>query len=361
MKIIIISNVSRGLYLFRRELIEKLSQNNQVTILAKETGFVDEFKKMGANFINVDMNLHGTNPAEELKLYANYKRLLKELKPEVVLTYTIKPNIYGGMASSRLGIKYIVNITGLGSTVEGNGFSNKLMLKLYGYGIRKAHQVFFQNNANLKFMKDNGALKSPYQLIPGSGVNLERYKALDYPNGETVDFTYIGRVTKQKGIEQYLEAAKAIKNKYPFTRFHLCGKCDPEYENRIKELHDKGEIIYHGMINDISGMHAISWCTVHPSFYPEGMSNVLLESCACARPVITTNRPGCREIVDEGKNGYLVKEKDAQDLIEKIETFLKLPWEEKRKMGLEGRRKVENEFDRNIVINEYMKAIFDYN
>ena len=357
MKIVIISNISRGLYSFRRELIEKLAQKNEVTILATDTGHVSDFEAIGCKFVNVEMDRHGVNPVAELRLLSLYKKLLKETKPDVVLTYTIKPNIYAGMACASLGIRYIANVTGLGTAVENKSVVQSLMLKLYKHGLRKAQKVFFQNQSNMDFMLKRRVVRNNYELIPGSGVNLDQYSILEYPRGNTVDFTFIGRVTKQKGIEQFLDAAKAIRKEHPETRFHICGRCDKEYEDQIKQLNNNGTVIYHGLIDDISGMHAISACTLHPSFYPEGMSNVLLESCACARPVITTDRPGCREIVDEGMNGFLIKERDSNDLIEKVKEFLNLRWEERKEMGLIGRGKVEREFDRNIVIQKYLEEI----
>ena len=162
---------------------------------------------------------------------------------------------------------------------------------------------------------------------------------------------------KEKGIDQYLEAAKFIRAKHPETRFHVCGNCTREYENILKEQNDNGTVIYHGRISDVVGMHRISCCTIHPTYYPEGMSNVLLESCACGRPIITTNRPGCKEIVENGVSGFLVKQQDSQDLIKIIEKFLSLNREERLKMGLAARQKVEKEFDRNIVIKKYLEAI----
>ena len=357
MNIAIISNVTRGLYSFRKELIEILAGKYAVTILAADTGHTREFEDMGCRVIDVPMDRHGTNPVTELKLIYTYKKLLRELKPDVVLTYTIKPNIYGGMACAGLGVRQIANITGLGTAVENKSWTQKLMLMLYKRGLRKAQKVFFQNQANLDFMVKAGIVKDNYELIPGSGVNLKQYQALEYPNNETIDFAYIGRVVKQKGIDQYLDAAREIRSRHPETRFHICGRCDPEYEALIKELNDNGTVIYHGLIDDIAGMHAVSCCTLHPSYYPEGMSNVLLESCACARPIITTDRPGCREIVDDGVNGFLVRQKDSQDLIDKIERFLRLSWEDRKQMGLNGRAKVEKEFDRDIVIQKYLEAI----
>jgi len=356
--VLLVSNVSSGLLNFRRELIEELVKENKVVILAKNTGGVEECKAKGCEFHEFFMDTHGTNPIREFKLLSAYKKEIKNISPDVVLTYTIKPNVYAGMACASLGIPYIANITGLGTAVESSGMMQKITLPLYKYGLRKAKKVFFQNQANLDFMLSHKAIKSEYELIPGSGVNLERFPLLDYPEGDNVSFVFIARIMKEKGIDQYLEAAKYIKAKYPQTVFHVCGNCSDEgYAKLLKELNDNGTIIYHGKISDVVGMHKVSCCTIHPTYYPEGMSNVLLESCACGRPIITTDRPGCREIVDDGVNGFIVKQKDSHDLIEKIENFLSLSSEERKNMGIAGRKKVENEFDRNIVTQKYLEAI----
>jgi galacturonosyltransferase len=183
------------------------------------------------------------------------------------------------------------------------------------------------------------------------------FHVFDYPDNETVDFVFIARIMKEKGIDQYLEAAEHIQKEHPETRFHICGKIGPNYEDKIKGMHHKGIIIYHGPVEDMTEIYKMSACTIHPTYYPEGMSNVLLESCACGRPIITTDRSGCREIVEDGVNGFVVKQKDSQDLIEKINKFLLLSWDERKKMGLAGRTKVEQEFDRNIVVDKYMREV----
>jgi galacturonosyltransferase len=162
---------------------------------------------------------------------------------------------------------------------------------------------------------------------------------------------------KEKGIEQYLDAAVYIKKKYPYTRFHICGGMEQNYSEQIKRMQEQKIIIYHGNVNDMTEIYKMISCTIHPTYYPEGMSNVLLESCACGRPIITTNRSGCREIVDDGVNGYIVNQKDSKDLIEKIEKFLSLTNQERKMMGLAGRRKVEREFDRKIVVEKYLAEL----
>ena len=355
--ILIISNVTNGLFLFRRELIECLAEKYDVVILAGYTGSVDDLRKLGCKVILGEIERHGTNPLKELKLFQYYKNQIKKLDPKIVLTYTIKPNVYGGAACASLGIPYVANITGLGTAVEQKGLLQKIALFLLKIGLCKARKVFFQNSENRDFLIRNHVISGAYELIPGSGVNLTRFPLLEYPNHERIEFVFISRVIKEKGIDQYLDAAKYIRENYPNTRFHVCGGAGEDYASLLAEFSQRGIIEYHGRIRDVVGMHRISSCTIHPSYYPEGMSNVLLESCACGRPIITTDRPGCREIVDDGINGFIVNQQDSQDLIDKIEMFLKLSWEERKRMGLFGRAKVEKEFDRSIVVKKYLEEI----
>ncbi|PER35106.1 glycosyltransferase family 1 protein [Bacillus cereus] len=356
-KVLILANNDVGLYKFRKELIQELVRDYKVYISIPNGEFIPYLKELGCNFIDTPISRRGTNPLTDFKLLMNYKKIIREVKPDLVLTYTIKPNIYGGLACKMSGVPYISNITGLGSAVENGGVLQKITVALYKSALKKASCVFFQNEENKKFFEAKKIISHNYRLIPGSGVNLEQYYLLDYPVDTIVNFVFIARVMKEKGIDQYLAAAKYIRENYPNTKFHILGFCEEAYESKLKEMQDKGVIEYHGMQSDIREFHKISHCTIHPTYYPEGMSNVLLESAACGRPIITTNRSGCREIVDHGENGYIVEQQSSQDLIEKIERFLRLDYESKRKMGIIGRNKVENEFDRKIVVNSYIEEI----
>ncbi len=356
-KVLLVSNVSAGLLNFRRELIETLSKSCELTVLASDNGGRESLEAMGCRFVEMQLDRHGTNPIKELTLLKKYKQQIRAIAPDIVFTYTIKPNVYAGMACASLGIPYVANITGLGTAVENGGAMQKLTLALYRWGLRKAQKVYFQNSENRDFLLRRGVVKGPYDLLPGSGVNLERFSVLPYPDGESVDFVFIARIIREKGIDQYLEAAEAIRARHPETRFHICGGCEQSYEELIARKQQEGTVIYHGRVNDIAAIHAICQCTVHPTYYPEGMSNVLLESCACGRPIITTDRPGCREIVEDGVNGFVVRQKDSADLIEKLERFLTMSREQRRQMGLAGRAKVEREFDRRIVIDKYLKEL----
>lgn len=358
MKVLILANAASGLLCFRRELVETLVQKHEVVFCVPDAPQVSDIVALGARFVDCPfLDRRGTNPVRDMRLLKFYEDLVKTEKPSVVLTYTIKPNSYGGMASAKLGVPYIANVTGLGTAIESDGPLRSIALKLYRRGLRDAQMVFFQNRPNMEFMLGRGIVSGQCDLLPGSGVNLECFPALPYPDDDTIHLVFISRVMEQKGIEQFLDAADAIAPRHPEVRFHVFGAREGGYKGRLDNCVARGTVDYHGRTENVAAVHTFSSCTVHPSFYPEGMSNVLLESCACARPIITTGRPGCGEIVEDGINGFVVRERDSEDVIEKIEKLLCLSLHEREAMGLAGRAKVEREFDRRIVVNRYLREI----
>lgn len=359
MRILVLANNDLGLYNFRKELIEKLIElNSEVYISLPQGPKILELKELGCQYIETAVDRRGINPIKDLKLLLKYIKIIRNIKPDYVLTYTIKPNIYGGIACRITKTKQIANITGLGTALENKGILQKIAIALHRIALKKVKCCFAQNQANLEFLQKQKIARNKLKLIPGSGVNLDRFKLLDYPKeSEPIEFLFISRIMKEKGIDQYLETAEYIKNKYPNTKFHILGFCEQEYNEKLNEFQNKNIIEYHGRQDNITPFMQKASCIIHPTYYPEGMSNVLLEACASGRPIITTNRAGCREIVDNGINGYVIKEKDSKDLIEKVEKFINLSNEEKKQMGLAGRRKVEKEFDRNTVVQAYMNEI----
>ena len=357
MRILILANDDEGLYQFRKELIVELLKENEVYASVPEGPYKQDLMNLGCKLELIQFNRHGINPIADIKLFLKYRLLIKKIKPSVVLTYTIKPNVYGGLACTLLKVPFIVNITGLGSAVENGGFMQIVTILLYKIGIKHASTVFFQNQANKEFMLSHGVVKNNYEMIPGSGVNLNHFTPLEYPKSDNVEFSFISRIMKEKGADLYLKAAEIIKKEYPNTIFHVCGMCEENYYDRLKDLQDKGIIIYHGNLRDVREIHKSSFCTVHPTYYPEGLSNVLLESLSCCRPIITTDRSGCKEVVEDGLNGFIVKQKDLNDLVEKIRRFISLSAEKKSELGKNGRLKVEKEFSREIVVEKYKNAI----
>ena len=359
-KVLMLANDTTYTFNLRDQVIEGLVQEGfEVVVASQLLLHQDGLRELGARLIDIQINRHGTNPASDIKLLRKYIKIIREEEPDVVLTYNIKPNVYGGMACRITKTKYLPNITGLGTAVEIPGLMQKITIKLYKAGVWGASCVFFQNEENKRFFINHKMLKTGCKtvLLPGSGVNLSKHKALDYPddNGD-ISFLFVARVMKEKGIDLYLNAAKRVHEKYRRTVFHICGYCDDEkYLNQLKNA--ESYIEYHGEQIDIIPFFEKAHCIVHTSYYPEGMSNVLLEAAAHARPIIATDRAGCRETIEDGKTGYLIPTQNEDALIIAIEKFIRLAWIEKIRMGQNGRTKVEREFNRKIVVQNYLEEI----
>lgn len=360
-KVLLLGNHGFAIYNFRKELIQELlKQGYEVYISLPRDEKVDKMVEWGCKFIETNVDRRGTNPITDFKLVLYYMKLLKEIKPDVVLTYTIKPNLYGGLACRMLNIPCINNITGLGS-----GFSKGLLLKtflstLYKVSLKKSYCVFFQNTEDMRTIVERNIIKGDYELIPGSGVNLEEYKFEYFPDEDTVTFIFIGRIMRDKGIDQYLEAAKIIKKKYPDTQFNVIGfveKTQPHYNDMINQLEKEGYITYLGYQSDVKPFVKEAHCLIQPSHGGEGLSNVLLEAAATGRALIASNIPGCRETISEDKNGYTFEAKNTSSLVEQIEKFIHLTYVERKQMGTSSREKIEKEFDRNIVVEAYMNKV----
>lgn len=359
MKILILSNSDEGIYRFRKELLIELLKDNEVFVSVLNGRYVKLIEELGCIYVTIEFNRRGTNPIKDLKLLNDYKKILNHIKPDVVLTYTIKPNVYGGLACQSKNIPYISTITGLGSAIENGGILQTISLTLYKAGLKKVSKVFFQNNENMRFMLENRVVnKDNTVLVSGSGVNLEEYTYLDYPEDKTIDFVYVGRIMKEKGFDQFVDAAKYITSLYKNVRFHVCGMYEDEYKDLVESLQKEGVLTYHGNVMDMKNeIYKNIQCTIHPSYYAEGLSNVLLETCACGRSIITTDKAGCKEVVQDGYNGFIVKQKDSSDLIHKIEKFIKLSYEQRKQMGINARDYVEKYFDRKEVIGRYIEEI----
>lgn len=361
-KILILGNSHLVVFKFRGELIEELVRQGYDVWVCFPNGPFGEgeetAKKYGCRFIENHIDRRGTNPLKDIFVLKEYFSIIKKVRPDVVLAYTVKPDVYGGIVCRMLKIPFIPNITGLGKGLDEGGLIQKLTIALYKIAVKRAECVFFQNNSDKAFFDSHKIIYNKSVVLPGSGVNLQKYQPLPYPEEqEPIRFIYVARVMKAKGIEQFFDAAHKIKQKYPETEFHICGFCEEDYKKILEEKVNQGEIIYHGLVDDVREYEKICHCVVLPSFHPEGISNVLLEGAACGRPLITTDHVGCRETVSDGVTGFIVKQKDSDDLIQKMIQFINLPYSEKAEMGRAGRAKVEAEFNRQIVVDEYIKEI----
>ena len=360
MKILILTNHQLGLYKFRKELLEAMmAEKYKVYVSVPKDEFTQELRNIGIVVIhNKYMERRGTNPIHDLILLNYYRWLIRKIRPDVVLTYTIKPNIYGGCLCGMMGIPYIANITGLGTSIQNGGALQVLTLLLYRIGLRKAQRIFFQNEENFKYMFRHKAVNNTkINILPGSGVNTDLHGYEPYPESDRkIVFTTIGRIMRDKGIDELLNAASEIKERHPKVVFRLIGDFDEEYENKVKRLQEKGIIEYLGFQKDIHSFVADSHAIIHASYH-EGMSNVLLEAASTGRPVIATNVHGCIETFEPDITGIPFEPKNTDSLIRAVEKFLSLTQKEKVEMGRAGRKKMVQEFDRKIVIDKYMSEI----
>ena len=365
--IAVLTNNDDDIYCFRKELIESLIKEGYRVLISCPYG--EKFELMQDIeylYDNPKIDRRGTNVKNDYNLYRNYKKIFKQYKPDVVLTYTAKPNVYGGFAAKKYKIPYICNVTGLGSVVNKKGLIKRIILSLFKKTYRNASCVMFQNSANLKLALESNMINGDYKLIPGSGVALERFPVQPYPDGGNgivgapVVFNYIGRILHDKGVDDYISAAKIIKEKYPNTEFNMIGFIEPtenHYELELKELESDKIVLYRGSQKDVRPWIARAHAIIHPSTYGEGMSNVLLENAASGRPIITTDNPGCKETVNDGLSGFIYHGGNVDELVTKIDFFLKMMNFDREKMGKEGREYVSNHFSRKIVIDAYIKTI----
>lgn len=357
--VLVLTNSIGGIHSFRKEVMKAIRDNGyELYISAPDDDVtIPYFEGIGCKIIKTLFDRRGTNPIDDLKLLLQYRRLIKKIRPVVVFTYTIKPNVYGGLACRLTHANQVANVTGLGDTVENGGLMHYLTITLYRLGLSGAKKIFFQNENNWKYCLNKKIIGKESCILPGSGVNLEHHCFQQYPSDDGhVRFLFIGRLLKDKGIEELFETVMYIKGKYPNTEFRILGVVEGPYQAQLDNMINKGFIQHLGITVDVRPFIGDVECTIMPSYH-EGMSNVNLESAANGRPVITTNVPGCRETVNDGETGYLVDAKSAESLKRAVEKFINLPYNQKVQMGRLAREKVEKEFDRKIVVDAYINEI----
>lgn len=367
--IALLTNNDDDVYCFRKELIEALLAEGYDLLISCPYG--EKFQLMtDIPFIYDDpvIDRRGTNVIADYKLLQHYTDIFSRYSPDIVLTYTAKPNVYGSMAARRLKIPYINNVTGFGSALNKHGLLRVLILRLFRHAFSHAACIMFQNSSNMKQAVDAGMVSSRHYLLPGSGVDTIRFPLQPYPaggngiEGAPVVFNYIGRILHDKGVDDYIAAAKSIKARYPNTEFNMIGFIEPtesHYVETLQLLQEQGVIVYRGSQKDVRPFIARSHATIHPSIYGEGMSNVLLESAASGRPLITTDNPGCKETVLDKESGFIFPGGQVSKLCAAIEHILAMDNASRQLMGERGRRHVEENFSRSKVISIYSQAIKD--
>lgn len=357
-KVLILVNHDVVIYNFRKELVKQLLEDNCKVYISSPYGKkIDYLVDMGCEYIETNIERHGTNIYKDLKLILKYRRMIQKVKPDVVLSYTIKPNIYGGIACRLMKVPYIATITGLGSALEKKSLMQKGLIKLYKYALKDIKTLFLQNESNKKFFVNHKIAINKHKLIPGSGVNINEFALEDYPSeSDELKLLFIGRVMKDKGIEELIEASRLLKEKKLNISIDAIGFYEGDYKERVKELNKTNLITFHGPTNDVKKFIKKSHAVILPSHH-EGMANVLLEAASMGRPILASSIPGCKETFDEGITGFGFEPKNVESLVKSIYKFIELSHEQKIEMGILGRKKIEQEFDRKKVVSAYMREI----
>ena len=363
-KIAIFSNLSWNLYNFRLSLMYAMRDaGHEVIAIAPYDRYSQKIIDAGFEFHDIKMNAQGINPLEDFKTTYAFYKLFKKISPDILCQYTIKPNIYGSLVGSILKIKMINNIAGLGTLFVNEGFITKIAKILYKISQSKAERIFFQNKEDFSFFIAKGIVKEERcDILPGSGVDINRFKPHYKEESETVKFLLIARMIWEKGIGEYVNAAREIKKTHPNVEFYLLGFLDVENpgaitQHEMDEWVKEGVITYLGVSDKVDEVIKESDCVVLPSYYREGTPKTLLESGSSGKPIITTDNVGCRDVVDHGINGYLCEPRSWEDLKLKIEMFLALSYEDRLEMGRKSREKMLREFDEKIVINKYLDLL----
>ena len=359
MKITLIGNSDLVLYNFRKELISSLINNNhEVIIICPNGKKVNLLISLGAKHINWSVNRHSKNPFIEIySLYA-LNNILKKLNSDFVLSFTIKPNIYSGILSRFYKFKHIPNITGLGQVFSRKNLTRFLIIILYKISFKFSKIIFLQNSSDLNLFKSLKIYTNKLQLLPGSGVNIDEFSYTEYPSDQKgIKFLYLGRIMKEKGFDLYTEAAKIIKSGQKNIEFIVCGFPEKGYESILNKAINEGIIHFKGNLIDIRPIIKLCHCLIQPSFYPEGISNVVLEASSMGRPVITSDNVGCGELVIDNKSGLIFEKKNLTDLVFKINKFINLSFENKLELGLNSREIMVKNYNRSIIVLTYLNII----
>ncbi|GGD31891.1 glycosyltransferase family 4 protein [Aureimonas glaciei] len=364
-KILISINTSWNVYNFRSGLVQALvAAGYEVVVAAPEDGHSARLADLGCRYIALPMDNQGTSPRSDIRLYRNYRRLMRAEKPDCFLGWTIKPNIYGTLAAQSLGIPAINNISGLGTAFIRGGWLSRLAKSLYRLALRRSATVFFQNRDDRALFVDQKLVqRERTALLPGSGIDLTRFSAAPMNGRPAADlcFLLIGRILWDKGLAEFVAAARQVRARHPKVRFQILGFLDAANQTAVPRsevdrwVAEEG-IDYLGTTDDVRPFIADADCIVLPS-YREGTPRTLLEAAALGRPLIATDVPGCREVVDNGSNGLLCAVRDAEDLARCMLEMIAASPAERAEMGAFSRSKVEREFDEQIVIDRYLAAI----
>ena len=366
-KILFCDNVLWGLVNFRGSVIRHfVQQGDEVVLVAPQDD--ESIMKVdipeGVRYIPVRLNRCSRNPFTDLIYCAHLYRIYRKEHPDYIFHYTIKPNVYGSIAARLAGINCTGMVAGLGYGLLGDGMLSRLLAVMYRYAFKYVSSIFVLNKFNYQYLLDHKFCTSAQLRLfkGGEGVDLSAYPYVREESGSPVVFLMVGRILYDKGYREYVQAAKIVKQQYPDVRCQLLGMLDETYpahvdEEELKRDVEEGTIEYLASTNDVMQYLGRSGVVVVLPSYFEGLSRSLMEACAVGRPIIATDIPGCRETVDEGKNGFLVKVKDSSSLAEGMLRYLSLSDAEKQAFSRHSRKKAEETFDVRQVIKEYEKDL----
>lgn len=357
MKVLVVTNHSYMLWQFRRELITALLEEHEVVVATPFVGHVDDLETMGCKCIETKMDRRSVNPFKDFKLLLNYWEILKEETPDLVLTYSIKPNVYAGFACRLQNIRYCANVQGLGTAFQNVPMASIATI-MYKLGLKKAQTVFFENASNAEVFRRRNIVEAKRQrVLPGAGVNLRYYPLKPYPKREQIRFLYMGRIMKEKGVEELMAAMRRLHHEFgDKVALDFVGFFEEQYKDDVERLCQDGIAAFHGFQEDPRPYYEAADCVVLPSYH-EGMSNVLLEAAATGRAIITSDIPGCREAIKNEETGYLCQPQDEDSLYECLANFASLTLEEREGMGKAGRYRVTERFEKEMVVLATMQAI----
>lgn len=357
-------NTAWNLVNFRSGLIRALvSHGYEVVAVAPSDEYVPQLSALGCRFVPLPMDNKGTHPGRDLMLLMRFVRLMRQEQPDVFLGFTVKPNVYGSLAAHISGVPVINNVAGLGTVFIKGGWLNRLVRGLYQVALARSRKVFFQNEDDRQLFITGGLVDGALtDRLPGSGLDLKKFEPAYLPGRSQMRFLLIARMLWDKGVGEYVEAARLLKSRGLNAEVCLLGFLDVQNpaaisKSQMDEWVAEGVVRYLGVSDNVREEIAQADCIVLPSFYREGTPRTLLEAAAMARPIITTDSVGCRDVVDDGVNGFLCRPRDASDLADKMERTIYMSQTERGAMGLRGREKVEREFDEKIVIDKYLAAI----
>ena len=360
MKVLVLANNDGGLYRFRKELLEELiSSGHEVYISIPEGNRVQDLKALGCTYIQTAVDRRGINPITDLKLFLTYRRMIRSVRPDLLITYTIKPNIYGGFAARLARKAYTINITGLGTAFQSQGLLRKLVTAMYKVACGRARVVYFENTGNKELFVQEKIIKEAQAcVLNGAGVNLEDFTYQNYPKeNEPVKFLFTGRVMQEKGVDELITAMRALRQEGLNCTLDILGGYEENYLETIEQCQSEGWMQYHGFQPDVAPYVAACHCFVLPSWH-EGMANTNLECAAMGRPLITSNIYGCKEAVIENESGFLCESKNWKSLYEAMKRFIALPSEKRSAMGTAGRKHMEAQFDKRVVVARTLERLF---